>query len=87
MPTIEVSTRTYVMSHGAAPRGRGHWAFVMGKLDYEFCDEVDSKGRSVVFYPTVPSGMSSGNMPFAMAKKLAIAEAHRRGLRLVAVAP
>lgn len=85
--SVEVSTRTYRSTHGAEPRGAGHWGFIMGKLDYDFVDELDSKGRPVIYFPAAPSGMASTNMPFAMAKKFAVAEAQRRGLRLVSVAP
>lgn len=85
--SVEVSTDTYRWSHGADPRGRGRWGFIMGKLDYDFADEVDEKGRLVVYYPTAPSGMASADLPFAMAKKFAIAEAQRRGVVLVSVAP
>jgi len=84
--SVEVSTSTYRSAHGAEPRGPGHWGFVMGKLDYSFVDELDAQGRPVVFFPTAPSGMFSSNIPFAMAKKFAVAEAQRRGLRLISVA-
>lgn len=75
---VEVSTAAYRRSHGAEPRGRGGWMFVMGKEDYDYLDEVDAQGRKVVW--SVPHGMSFGE-----AKKAAVAEARRRGISLVGV--
>jgi len=80
---VVVCTSVYRRNHGAEPRGRGSWAFVMGAENYTNCDERDAEGRLVLFWPRDASGSSS--MLFAAARKLAIAEAKRRGVMLVAV--
>lgn len=78
--SIRIDDSAYRSSHGAAPRGRGSWAFVMGKSDYSFVDEKDAQGRAVVWF-------APGALLFGQAKKLALAEARSRGVSLIGVAP
>jgi hypothetical protein len=74
---VVVDTSTYRQTHGAEPRGRGNWTFVMGKRTYEYSDDP------AIYRPAVhPAGL-----PFARAKALAIAKAKREGVELVGVAP
>lgn len=78
-PSVRFDTSAYRSSHGAEPRGRGSWGFVMGKLDYELVDEKDAQGRARLWF-------APGSMTFGEAKKLARAEARARGVSLVGVA-
>lgn len=80
MKKIEFDTSVYRRTHGAAPRGSGTWAFVMGKVDYSFVDEKDAQGRPLVYF-------APGGVAFGYAKNLARQEAKRRGVSLVGVAP
>ena len=77
---VVVDATIYRQCHGASPRGVGNWSFVMGQLGYDRVDEVDDEGRKVVW--SAPSQLTFGE-----AKKLAVAEAVRRGVALVGVAP
>jgi len=65
-------THEYELSHGRRPGGRGSWAFYF-RHDAE------------PWWARRPDG-SSGGMLYTEAKKLATAEARRRGLSLVQVA-
>lgn len=75
---VTLSTRIYRSNHGAMPRGRGNWAFVMGKEDYVTVDERDAAGRLVVWW-------APNQFTFADAARLARAEAKMRGCSLVGV--
>lgn len=81
---VEIDTSVYRSNHGVQPRGRGSWAFVMGREDYKTNDEIDDEGRPLVWWARSADGQTS--MPFTDAKKLAVAEAQRRGVTLVGVA-
>lgn len=74
-----VSTTVYLRNHGAEPRGRGSWCFVMGAEDFSFSDDPR------LFWAKSEDGASS--MTFAEARKLALTEAARRGVTVVGVAP
>ena len=75
---ITFSYGAFLASHGAMPRGRGSWAFVFGKADYEdvsevtWCREKDADGQQLTF---------------AKARAWAAREARRRGVDLVGVCP
>lgn len=75
-PTL--STTVYRRNHGAEPRGRGSWCFVMGAEDFDFSDDPR------LFWAKTDTSTS---MTFAEARKLALGEAARRGVTLVGVAP
>lgn len=75
---VEVDTSWYRRMHGAEPRGRGNWVFVIGKRSYEHSDD-----RALYR----PAQGHPGGIPYASAKKHAIAEAKRRHLSLVVVSP
>lgn len=77
---VRFDTETYRRSHGAEPRGRGSWAFIMGARDYVTVDQKDAGGRKLVWF-------APGSLTFGAAKKLAAAEAKTRGVTFVAVAP
>lgn len=77
---VTVDASVYARNHGAQPRGRGSWAFVMGALDYDRVDELDEQGRKRVWFAPAP-------LTFAEAKKLALVEARARGVTVVGVGP
>lgn len=77
---IKIDSSVYRRTHGAEPRGRGSWAFVMGATDYEFVDQKDAQGRPLVWF-------APASLTFSEAKKAAIAEAKNRGVTVVGVGP
>lgn len=76
---VTLSTRVYESNHGAEPRGRGSWCFVMGAADFNFSDDPR------LFWAKDEHG--SASMTFAAAVKVAVAEARKRGVTLMGVAP
>jgi hypothetical protein len=74
---VVVDTSAYRQTHGAEPRGRANWIFVMGKRTYKYSDDP------AIYRPAA----AYGTLPFARAKALAIAKAKREGVELVGVAP
>ena len=56
MKKYEFSDRDYVLAHGKAPRGTGHWAFVLKNAAVEgiapetFIDQVSSLRRDTIFW-------------------------------------
>lgn len=56
MNRYEFSNRDYVLSHGKAPRGTGHWAFVLKNAVVEgiapetFIDQVSPTRRDTIFW-------------------------------------
>lgn len=66
---IEFGTKDYQYSHGHAPRGRGSWAFEIAGETWWAKDPV--------------TGITS--MTYGEAKKLAVAEAKKRGVQEVEV--
>lgn len=77
--SVTLSTRVYTNNHGAEPRGRGSWCFVMGAADFNFSDDPR------LFWARDEHGSMS--MTFAAARKLALVEAAKRGVTFVGVAP
>lgn len=81
---VEVDTSVYRRTHGAEPRGSGNWKFVIGAREYAYGDESD------LYRPAESRGAYKAGRPqlsFAKAKEHAIAEAKRRGVTVVGVAP
>lgn len=66
---VTFNTREYEFSHGKKPRGRGSWAF--------FFDDKTNNVADAFWTP--------GSTTYAEAKKMAKAEAVRRGARDVTV--
>lgn len=78
-PDVKVDTSSYRGSHGAEPRGRANWTFVIGKRTYSTSDDP------AIYRPAQARGVAS--LSYAEARKHAVAEAVRRGVSLVGVAP
>lgn len=76
---VQVDTSVYRGHHGAEPRGRADWTFVLGKIRYEL------SGDPALYRPADARGVAS--LPYGKAKEYAIAEAKRRGVAIVGVAP
>jgi hypothetical protein len=70
---IQFDTSAFKFEHGHTPRGLGSWAFVFGKTDYVTVDEA--------WFVPGPA------RTYTEAKRLAVAEASRRGVTLVGVCP
>ncbi|MCC6178778.1 MAG: hypothetical protein WAZ94_15070 [Phycisphaerales bacterium] len=64
---VTVDTSEYRKSHGSEPRGRGAWAFV-----FSWAEAKEGLVESAWFTP-------GSLLTFGEAKKLAVAEAQRRG--------
>lgn len=76
---VQVDTSVYRGYHGAEPRGRANWTFVIGKIRQEFSDEP------ALYRPADQHGVST--LPYSKAVKYAVAEAKRRGASVVGIAP
>jgi hypothetical protein len=76
---VRVDTSFYRGYHGAGPRGRGDWAFMIGKVKYELSDDP------ALYRPASARGVSE--LPYGKAREYAVAEARRRGASVVGLAP
>ena len=68
---VTVSTHQYEFSHGRKPRGIGHWAFAF--------DGQNNLEQLFWVHPDMTIGGSGGT--YGQAKRLASAEARKRGVR------
>jgi len=56
MKRYEFSNREYVLAHGKAPRGTGHWAFILKNAAVEgiapetFIDQISAYQRDTIFW-------------------------------------
>lgn len=67
---VRVDAGEYLVSRGFSPRGRGSWAFA---FDDQSVDDLEGLW------------WAPGSVPYAEARRAAIAEARRRGATLVKV--
>lgn len=75
---MRLHSGSYVINHGAAPRGRGSWAFAMGLTARE-ADRIAADDPRIFWAPP--------GLTFGEARRAAAEEARRRGVADVAVMP
>lgn len=80
LAAVVVDSNDYEMEYGHKPRGRGAWGFVFGKRDR------DAEMNDVWFAGASETNkMGRASLTYGEAKRLAVAEAKRRGVSLVGV--